>query len=210
MAEAIGEWDACIGTTMNGDIIGSRRFWLQHGVAARRDLQRRLEDILDRGNQLFETIEPLQTSIGDEFQGAFVDWETAMGVGLWLRLQIQAVSGVDTRYGFCDGEFFYHPQAPLQQGPAWRESRAAIKHVRAWQKADPGDSRRSCFLSGDKGRVDAKAINSLSAVIDQRLETATDTARERLIARLEEQAGQSSWLDYHSVIRHLDELSSAH
>ena len=129
-----------------GDVVASKR----HGD--RRALQRKVEEALDTVNALVEAMQPLEATVGDEFQGAYGCVSDAVRASLLVRLSL--LPDVDTRFGIGSGEvtvFDAHRRPISQDGPAWWAAREAIERVhrqqrqsareraaRTWYVAHPG------------------------------------------------------------------------
>lgn len=112
--------------TVIGDIVGSRR------VADRSAVQARLVEVLGQVNRQIPARQPLEVTVGDEFQGAYDRLADALRVSLVVRLSL--LPGVDTRYGIGLGgvTVFAPDRAPLSQdGPGWWAAREAIEVVKA-------------------------------------------------------------------------------
>lgn len=108
-----------------GDVVASRR---HPDPDRRRD---RVEEAISVANERFEPIQPLTPTIGDEFQGLFVDLVSALDATLMVRLTL--LGEVDVRFGIGSGELFaFDPgRAPFEQdGPAWWSAREAVDLVR--------------------------------------------------------------------------------
>lgn len=108
-----------------GDVVASRR----HPDPARR--RERIAEAISAANDRFDPIQPLTPTIGDEFQGLFVDLVSALDATLVVRLAL--LGEVDVRFGIGSGELFgFDPaRAPFEQdGPAWWSAREAVDLVR--------------------------------------------------------------------------------
>ena len=108
-----------------GDVVASRR---HPDPDRRRD---RVEEAISVANERFEPIQPFTPTIGDEFQGLFVDLVSALDATLMVRLTL--LGEVDVRFGIGSGELFaFDPgRAPFEQdGPAWWSARQAVDLVR--------------------------------------------------------------------------------
>jgi hypothetical protein len=123
--------------TLIGDLIGSRH------SAGRAELQRSLQRALDRTNDILEPEQPLEPTVGDEFQGAFRDPLSAARASLLLRLELLKEAEIDARFGLGWGEVtVFEDRTPLSQdGPGWWSARAAIERV---EEVSPGG--RTGFL----------------------------------------------------------------
>jgi hypothetical protein len=107
-----------------GDVIASR------GYGDQTRLLEGVADVLAAVNAVTTSRQPLQITIGDEFQGAFLDLGTALDACLQTRLRL--VGLCDVRFGIGWGEIVASdPQrAPMaQSGSAWWAARAALEHA---------------------------------------------------------------------------------
>jgi len=108
-----------------GDVVASRRH---------PDRERRLAAIggaLDLANRRIRATQPLTPTIGDEFQGLYVDLVSALDATLVVRLAL--LGEVDVRFGIGSGELLGYEaaRAPFEQdGPAWWAAREAVDMVR--------------------------------------------------------------------------------
>jgi hypothetical protein len=109
-----------------GDVVSSRQHSDQHALFS--VLKRVLADV----NRRETSIQPLQMTIGDEFQGAYGRLGTALEACLLVRLRLIGVC--DVRFGVGWGEItVYDPDlAPMaQSGSAWWRAREAVDEVAA-------------------------------------------------------------------------------
>ena len=112
--------------TLIGDVVASRR------APDRTDMQRSVRAALERVNRDVPAVQPLDVTVGDEFQGAYASLAAAVRASLLLRLVL--LPEVDTRYGLGWGGttvFDADRSLPSQDGPAWWGAREAIEHVHA-------------------------------------------------------------------------------
>jgi hypothetical protein len=132
--------------TVLGDVIASR---------LRKNQEKLLRDLgavlaWAGGAAAPETVyQPLQVTIGDEFQGAFHDLGTALRVA--LRIELRLAGSLPVRLGLGHGEIEgYDPRrGPLaQSGSAWWNARAAIERVEALEQ-EKRPFRRLAFASDD-------------------------------------------------------------
>lgn len=114
-----------VSATLIGDLMGSRE--RKERVALHRSLQRALR----RANRIFEPIQPLEPTVGDEFQGAFDSPLSAARASLLVRLELLKEAEVDARFGLGWGEVtvFEHRTPLSQDGPGWWSARAAVEEV---------------------------------------------------------------------------------
>jgi hypothetical protein len=130
-----------------GDVVASR------GHAHRTVVQRRVERALDEINHVVPAVQPLEVTIGDEFQGAYGTLSDAVRASLLVRLIL--LPSIDTRYGIGSGEVtvFDAARSPISQdGPAWWAAREAIKRVH-WQQQRSGHERaaRTWYIASTVG-----------------------------------------------------------
>lgn len=114
------------GAVVIADVVGSRRHRDRAG------LQRRLGEAIAAANREERWRQPLQQTLGDEFQGAAGDLRAALRLGLDLRLTL--LPAVDLRLGIGVGSWqVFDPAAsPVSQdGPAWWAGRQAVEEVKA-------------------------------------------------------------------------------
>ena len=117
-----------------GDVVDSR----QHPdrAAAQRALVRALAEV----EALVPSVQPLDVTLGDEFQGAYATVADAALAALLVRLTL--LPDVDTRYGLGHGTFtVFDADRDLvsQDGPAWWAARSAVDTAR--QRAGQPRSR---------------------------------------------------------------------
>lgn len=118
-----------------GDVVGSR------DLADRRAAQRRVDEVMGRVASAVPGVQPLEATVGDEFQGA---WGT-LGEAVRAQLLVRALlrPDVDVRVGLGVGatEVYDADRRPmLQDGPAWWAAREALEslgeprrtHLRTW------------------------------------------------------------------------------
>jgi len=117
-----------------GDVVDSR----QHPdrAAAQAALVRALSEV----EALVPSVQPLDVTLGDEFQGAYATVADAALAALLVRLSL--LPDVDTRYGLGHGTFtVFDADRDLvsQDGPAWWAARSAVDTAR--QRAGQPRSR---------------------------------------------------------------------
>lgn len=127
--------------TLTGDVVGSRR------VTDRSAVQAALLRALTEVNQQVPARQPLEATIGDEFQGAYDRLADAVHACLLVRLRLLPLA--DTRYGLGLGgvTVFESVRAPLSQdGPGWWAARDAITqlHEREGRRASARGTRTWC------------------------------------------------------------------
>jgi SatD family (SatD)/Sigma-70, region 4 len=138
--------------TLIGDMVGSRR------LPDRSAAQERLGEVLAEVTGQLEVVQPLEATVGDEFQGAFADLATATLAALLVRLVL--LPEMDVRCGIGHGEVTVHDATRrplLQDGPGWWSARDAIDAIesrgRTWYDG-PGAGRVNAFLLARDALVD--------------------------------------------------------
>jgi hypothetical protein len=105
-----------------GDVVASRE------TADRRGLHRALEAALADTNGRVEHVEPLEVTVGDEFQGVYRSLGAALEAALRTRLALLPVA--ESRYGLGRGSTTTLDAARgIKDGPAWWAAREAIVDV---------------------------------------------------------------------------------
>jgi hypothetical protein len=144
-----------------GDVVNSRKFPDQEG------LLRRIEQILDWTNRKTEPSQPLQITIGDEFQAAYRGVDDVLWAALLLRLKF--IGFCDIRLGFGCGTIVTYDKSrePLgQSGTAWWAGREALDIVkRAQRRKKHPKSLRSWIVSEDQRMMGL--VNAYLACQDQ-------------------------------------------
>jgi hypothetical protein len=105
-----------------GDVVASRQ------SKDRRALHRALERALADTNQRVEHVEPLEITVGDEFQGVYPHLGAALDAALRTRLALRPAA--ESRYGLGRGATTTLDKARgIKDGPAWWAAREAIVDV---------------------------------------------------------------------------------
>lgn len=182
--------------TLIGDLIGSKR------ADDRPALQRALVRALHTVNSRLEPPQPLQPTVGDEFQGGFSDVATAAKASLLLRLELLAHGETDSRYGLGYGAvtvFAETPSPRSQDGPGWWSARAAIE--RSKELAESSRTRtpfaRTCFERWEDEepgvrRSEAAALNAFLICRDATVGQMAPRGRRLLLGLMLDQP--QSWL----------------
>jgi hypothetical protein len=141
-----------------GDLVGSR------GLPDRGQAQENLGWALDEVNELLSPTQPLEPTVGDEFQGGFASLADAARAALLVRLMLLDV--VDSRAGLGYGEVTVHDahrRPLLQDGPGWWAARAAVDELSRGRS-----HRRTWFVDGaEDGRLDQGTVNAFLTCRDQ-------------------------------------------
>lgn len=109
-----------------GDVVRSRSH------PSRSDLQSELRGALAVANAKSPALQPLTSTIGDEFQGLYSNLASALEATLLVRISL--LGRVDVRFGIGWGALstYDRSRAPFEQdGPAWWSAREAIDRARA-------------------------------------------------------------------------------
>ncbi|MFC7488376.1 SatD family protein [Knoellia sp. CPCC 206453] len=105
-----------------GDVVASRQ------SKDRRALHRALERALADTNQRVEHVEPLEITVGDEFQGVYPHLGAALDAALRTRLALRPAA--ESRYGLGRGATTTLDQVRgIKDGPGWWAAREAIVDV---------------------------------------------------------------------------------
>jgi hypothetical protein len=110
--------------TLLGDVVASRDY------ANQQELFTLLADHFDWVNQQVTAIQPLQLTVGDEFQALYERLADAVRASVLLRLRL--AGRLDLRFGVGWGEVITHSaiSAPsAQSGKAWWNAREALDLV---------------------------------------------------------------------------------
>lgn len=108
-----------------GDVVKSR------ASGDRAALQRELVEVLQAVNALEPAEQALTATIGDEFQGVYLDVRAALRATLLLRLTLP--EGLDCRFGLGAGQISVVGRSPYgltQDGSAWWSAREAIEEAK--------------------------------------------------------------------------------
>jgi hypothetical protein len=109
-----------------GDLVGSRV--LPDRAAA----QRRVADVLGRVEVAVPGVQPLEATVGDEFQGAWATLGEAVRAQLLARALLRPEVDVRVGIGVGGTEVYDASRRPLlQDGPAWWAARAALDSLDA-------------------------------------------------------------------------------
>jgi hypothetical protein len=165
--------------TLIGDLVSSK----QH--VDRRGLQRSLKAVLDAVNERLKPVQPLELTVGDEFQGGFSSVALAARASLLVRLELLAREvGGDSRYGLGHGEVtvFDAGRFPASQdGPGWWSARQAIDRAKALAESPRTSFARTCFgyWPEEYGNKDANAAAVEAFLLCQDATVAQMNPRQR-------------------------------
>lgn len=171
--------------TLIGDLVGSKRFTNRSG------LQRSLREALHTINVLLKPSQPLEPTVGDEFQGVFPSVATAARASLLLRLELLEQAEVDSRYGLGWGAItvFDHARSPTSQdGPGWWSARMAIDRAQRLGDLPRTSFARTCFDfwsdEQDVSPVESLAVDAFLLSRDATVDEMTPRGRRLLLGLL--------------------------
>lgn len=171
--------------TLIGDLVSSRQ------NPDRRKLQRALEDVLRTSNALLAPVQPLELTVGDEFQGSFRTVSAAARASLLLRLELLLrEGGSDSRYGLGHGAItvFDGSRSPASQdGPGWWSARTAIDRAKRLADSPRTSYARTCFSywpPETTANLDAAAIEAFLICRDATLDRMNKRGQRFLLGLL--------------------------
>lgn len=145
--------------TLIGDLIGSRQ------AKGRTDLQGSLQRALHHANEIFDPVQPLEPTVGGEFQGAFLEPLFAARASLLVRLELLKEAEVDARFGLGWGEVtVFETRRPLSQdGPGWWSARDAIERADDLSRDGRTDFVRTYLESSPLRDLPREEVNAFNA-----------------------------------------------
>ena len=135
-----------------GDLVGSRR------VEDRAAVHEALVRALETANTLVPAEQPLEPTVGDEFQGAFGRLADAGRAALVVRLHLLPLVDARAGIGLGDAETFDATRVPrVQDGPAWWAARDALEHLgrprhaglRTWYSGEGAEAENAYLTCRD-------------------------------------------------------------
>lgn len=168
--------------TLIGDLVGSRL------LPDRASAQEQLVEVLAQVNGEVAAVQPLETTIGDEFQGAYAELASAVQASLLIRLRLLPL--VDSRYGVGLGDVtvFESGRTPLSQdGPGWWAAREGIEQVQSREgRRASARGTRTWFVdrSGEPALI-APAMNAFLLCRDESVGMMGERARRLLLGWLQ-------------------------
>ena len=168
--------------TLIGDVVASR------AQTDRRSLQQSVLDVLTRANAVLRTSQPIEPTIGDEFQGTFLTIAAAARASLVIRLWLLDTNpGTDSRYGLGYGQVdvFDAARAPVSQdGPGWWSARSAIDTVKRRARSAKTSFARTAFDAEEDPHgdpiVDVGAVEAFLLCRDAMVDRMTPRSRRLL------------------------------
>ena len=161
--------------------------WKSRSHPDRSALQTIIEKAFAEVNALVPANQPIEPTVGDEFQGVYDDLGAALRATLLARLHMP--EGIDCRFGLGRGEVAKIGSGvvgSVQDGSAWWTARRAIDEARAHQYAKLGFLRtwyRRDAAAGDPARSEA-LVNAYLLARDQVVSTMNPRARRLLLGQL--------------------------
>lgn len=192
-----------------GDLVASR------SAPSRAHAQVQLLEALDTVNEQIASVQALEPTIGDEFQGVYHDPFQAVRASLRIRLALE--HPMDARMGLGWGELHIVGASRYgltQDGSAWWEARSAIDVVKEQEQRTPG-VRTRIHQAADSGKGDPM-IATLNAYLLSRDDVVSRfTARQRRIVahlvagRTQQQAAQNEGISASAVSQGLKRTGAA-
>lgn len=161
-----------------GDVIGSR------ASSDRKALHDTLAAALAAVSAEVDTVDDIQVTAGDEFQGTFASVGEALYAALLLRLRL--TPQVDIRVGVGWGDVTVLDAAlGTQDGPAWWAARAAIEWIETQQASAGWHSVRTAYRRADEVGADTpgpppEAVNAALLCQDHLIGLMDDRSRHIL------------------------------
>lgn len=132
-----------------GDLVGSRTLADRGQAHARLDAALREVDLLAPG------VQPLEATVGDEFQGAYDEPGGAARAALLVRLAMLPLVDVRCGIGHGEAETFDAERRPrLQDGSAWWSAREALQ----WMATPRRASLRTWYVGPGSDDVNARLL----------------------------------------------------
>jgi len=169
--------------TLVGDLVGSKR------LPDRAGIQSMLGEVLARVNTEVHAVQPLEPTVGDEFQGAFSGLGDAVIASLLVRLALLPTVDVRCGLGFGDVEVFDASRTPLlQDGPGWWAARSAIDALVERSKRPRAAFLRTWFADRPSGSEPVHPRDGSSASLAPGMSVVTVnaflTCRDQIVGRL--------------------------
>jgi hypothetical protein len=162
-----------------GDVVASRHYPHQGRLLSF------VQDALERTNHAAPAVQPLQPTVGDEFQGVYASVAQALRAALVVRLELAADASFepmpDVRIGLGGGDVTAVPEAKspfVQSGSGWWHARQALDHLDELRHQALWPRSLRTWYFGD-GRED-DLVNALLVCRDELLDGMD--ARDRRIA----------------------------
>ncbi|CAN5377778.1 SatD family protein [soil metagenome] len=159
------------------DLVKSRQ------ISERRAAQVDIEEAFALVNSLVTALQPLQPTVGDEFQAVYESVPLALEATLIARLSLPA--GIDCRFGMALGELWSvgtGTAGPLQDGPGWWLAREAI--LEAHRREDSRTPTLRSWYRSDDPHFPEAVVNSYLLARDHIVGSMTVRARRIALGTL--------------------------
>ncbi|MCU1543135.1 MAG: hypothetical protein JWM50_1000 [Microbacteriaceae bacterium] len=154
----------------------------------RRALQAEVVDVLRDVNGLVPALQPLEPTVGDEFQGAYTGLSAALRATLLVRLRLP--DGAECRFGIGLGELRTvgtGAVGSIQDGSAWWSARRAIGTAREHEYSRLGFVR-TWFATGDSADPEPSADAPPAGVPAEHLVNAYLLCRDQMVGAMQPRA----------------------
>ena len=142
----------------------------------------RLREALQAVNRHVPAQQPLEPTVGDEFQGLYDDLARALSANLLLPMHLELDLTVRVGIGQGPVEVLSHSEAPRgQSGPAWWLAREAIDEVHGLKKGWPAGTN-SRFRGQDPAQ--SALVNAFLLCQDQIVSRMDETDRRITVGLL--------------------------
>jgi DNA-binding CsgD family transcriptional regulator len=175
--------------TLIGDVIGSR------AITDRAAAQSLIGRVLSEVSTLLTPLQPLEPTVGDEFQGAFATVADATLAALLIRLGL--LPGIDVRCGLGTGEVSVHDasRAPLlQDGPGWWAAREALVELATPRRS----GARTWYVGPEAGRVNPFLLTR-DALVDRLSERGCRMLRMSLLGESQQAIAKAEGISKSAV-----------
>lgn len=142
-----------------GDVVASRT------SEDRRRLHRSVRAALGAANDVIDHLEPLEVTVGDEFQGLFATVGSALDAVLRVRLAL--LPEVDTRFGVGRGATAtVDAKRGIKDGPAWWAARDAIVDIEQVAERAALAHARTAYRLGDGESDGDGTVQAVNAALE--------------------------------------------
>jgi len=174
----------------------------------RSGLQSTIESAFADVNALVASRQPIEPTVGDEFQGVYDDLALALRATLLARLQMP--DGIDCRFGLGRGEIATIGRGvvgAVQDGSAWWTARRAIDEARTHQYSKLGFVR-TWYRSADEHDSDQEALVNAylltrDFIVDGMNPRARRLLRGQLLGQTQAQLAESEGITQSAVSQNL-------
>ncbi|KGN33131.1 hypothetical protein N802_13845 [Knoellia sinensis KCTC 19936] len=157
-----------------GDVVASR------SVKDRRGLHRAVEAALAETNDRVDHVEPLEITVGDEFQGVYPHLGAALEAALRTRLALRP--SAESRYGLGRGATTTLDKARgIKDGPAWWAAREAIVEVERQAERGALALVHTAYRLSEDERDDHGVVHAVNAALH---------CQDHMVGSLSERSGR--------------------